>query len=85
MYPFIALEDAIAARGLLQQIDKKIIQTARSGSRGVNREWLMPGLRAIPFKNHGIYFTIIDDELHVIRILHGRQNMILANFTESSD
>nr|WP_281069155.1 type II toxin-antitoxin system RelE/ParE family toxin [Rhizobium sp. CIAT894] len=84
MFRYIASDDPIAAKRLLDQISQKIEQIAQSGFTGVNRSWLSPDLRAIVYKNRCIYFVVRDDELHVVRVLHGREDASPEDFIESS-
>ncbi|WP_348645998.1 type II toxin-antitoxin system RelE/ParE family toxin [Rhizobium esperanzae] len=84
MFRYIARDDPVAAKRLIDQIGQKIEQIARSGFTGVNRNWLSPGLRAIIHKNRCIYFVVRDDELHVLRVLHGREDASPEDFIESS-
>ncbi|PDV88583.1 hypothetical protein CO652_10975 [Rhizobium sp. H4] len=84
MFRYIATDDPVAARRLIDQIGKKIEQIARPGFTGVNRSWLSPGLRAVIPKNRCIYFVVRDGELHVIRVLHGREDASPEDFIESN-
>ncbi|MBY4607625.1 type II toxin-antitoxin system RelE/ParE family toxin [Rhizobium sp. 9T] len=78
MFRYIATDAPVAARRLIDQIGKKI------GFTGVNRSWLSPGLRAVIHKNRCIYFVVRDGELHVIRVLHGREDASPEDFIESN-
>jgi toxin ParE1/3/4 len=81
-YDYIFKFDPIAAKRLLDEINKKIEWIAELGITGVPRSFF-PGLRAFPFKNRCIYFTITDEAIIVLRVLHGRQNTSPDDFSES--
>ncbi|PZM16985.1 hypothetical protein CPY51_01710 [Rhizobium tubonense] len=84
MYEYIADDDPIAANRLLRQINAKIESIARSGFSGSPRDWLLAGLKAVPYRNRCIYFLLEENNIHVVRILHGRQDIAPEDFTESS-
>lgn len=84
MFRYIARDDLVAAKRLVDQISNRIEQIAQSGFTGVNRNWLSPDLRAIVYKNRCIYFVVRDDELHVVRVLHGREDTSPEDFIESN-
>lgn len=85
MYDHLAATDRIAADRLLDDINAKIAHMADIGFPGAARDWLRPGLRALPYKGHCIYFRVTDSHLHVVRVLHGRQNLTTDDFPESDD
>ena len=84
IYEFIAEKNPTAARNLLDSIEAKIRDTAISGGTGVARDWIRPGLRALPFKDCCIYFRVEDSMLRILRIVHGRQSIGPEDFTESN-
>jgi toxin ParE1/3/4 len=57
----VALDDALNALAMFPMM-------------GRQRESLAAGLRAQPVGQHVVYYTIVDDEILVRRILHGRAN-----------
>jgi toxin ParE1/3/4 len=73
IYDFIAEQNPTAARRLVAEIEAKIRDIAISGQSGVAREWIRPGLRALPFRDRCIYFRVDDRSLYVLRIVHGKQ------------
>lgn len=66
--------DAATGRRLVERLQQKIQALAAVRNAGVARDWISPGLRAFPYKNRCIYFRVLDDRIHVLRILHGRQD-----------
>lgn len=85
IYRFIAKQNPLAAEKLIAAIEEKIKEMARSGSSGVSRSWIRPGLRALPFRDRCIYFRVSDSTLYVLRIVHGRQLIDPDDFTEGND
>lgn len=81
-YDYVYEFDPVAAERLLQEVTRKISVIAELGLSGVPRSF-SPGLRAFPFRNRCIYFTISDDTVTVLRVMHGRQNTTPDDFPES--
>ena len=75
IYNYIAEHDPLAAERLVNAITSKIMALAATGNSGVSRGQILPGLRAFPFKQRCIYFRLAGDVLHVVRVLHGRQDI----------
>jgi toxin ParE1/3/4 len=73
IYEFIAEQNPSAARRLVEEIEAKIRDMAASGYTGVARDWIRPGLRALPFRDRCIYFRVDETSLYVLRIVHGKQ------------
>ncbi|MDM9629198.1 type II toxin-antitoxin system RelE/ParE family toxin [Rhizobium sp. S152] len=74
MYEHIAIVDALAARRFLDDINGRIEWIAKLGITGSPRDFI-PGLRAFPYRRRCIYFFIDDENLSVLRVLHGRQEI----------
>lgn len=81
-YEYIFEFDPISAKRLLHDINRKMEWIAELGINGVPRPFI-PGLRAFPFKNRCIYFTITDEAITVLRVMHGRQDISPNDFPES--
>jgi toxin ParE1/3/4 len=75
IYRHIAEENPEAAARFVIALDHKISSLARNKVTGAPRDWLHPGLRAFPYKNRCIYFIAQHHQIHVLRILHGRQDV----------
>jgi len=84
IYLYIAREDTETAAIFINELHKKIYWIAKAGFTGSPRDWIRPGLRAHPYKERCIYFRIKDDELHILRILHARQDVTKQEFEERS-
>jgi toxin ParE1/3/4 len=73
IYNLIAEQNPSAARRLVEEIEAKIRDMAASGYSGAARDWIRPGLRALPFRDRCIYFRVDETSLYVLRIVHGKQ------------
>lgn len=82
IYEFIAEKNPAAADALIDVIIDKIDSLAASRNRGVARDELSAGLRAFPFKQRCIYFRIVGNELRVLRVLNGRQDVTADHFKD---
>ena len=84
LYLYLADQgDASIGRKLVDSLLAKIASLASSGHVGVAREWLSPGLRAFPYENRCVYFRVVDRNMRVLRILHGRQDVESSMFTDA--
>ena len=75
IHEYVAERKPVAAEKLVIAITDKIVSLAASGNNGSPRENILPGLRAFPFRQRCIYFRVIDGDLQVLRILHGRRDV----------
>jgi len=71
------------ALAFVSDFNEKIIQLATSGSNGVARDWIRPGLHAFPYRDRCIYFRIDGDTMIVLRVLHGHQDIDQQNFNDT--
>lgn len=62
---------------------KKMIWIAETGFPGVARDWIRPGLRALPYRERCIYFRIAGDAVYISRVLHARQDVTQQEFDGS--
>lgn len=76
----IAKDAPDTAAQFVKQITDKISWIAESGHKGVPRDRVRPGLRALLYRDRCIYFRIDDRHVHVLRVLHTRQNVSKAAF-----
>jgi len=63
-------------------LNAKIEWIASSGTTGVARDNIRPGLRMAIFKQRLIYFRATTDECRIIRVLHARQSLESQAFPE---
>jgi toxin ParE1/3/4 len=70
----IANDDPLAADSQLDRIDEACTMLAQYPHSGPKREDLAPALRFYPVGNYLIFFTIADDGINVVRVLHGARD-----------
>lgn len=85
IYDFIARDNPAVARKFVQSIEEKIKSAASDGYTGVARDWILPGLRALPYRDRCIYLRVHETHILVLRILHGRQHLSPDDFPESDN
>ncbi|MGA1801232.1 type II toxin-antitoxin system RelE/ParE family toxin [Rhizobium sp. HT1-10] len=83
-YRHIAESNPLVADRFILTLERKVRSLARLGLTGVSRDTLKPGMRSFAYRQRVIYFVVRDQELFVIRILHGHQDTSHEDFTESS-
>jgi len=71
-----------AAERYLRDLYEKMEWIARSGTSGVPRDHIRPGLKSLPFKSHLIYFRVTEEECTIVRILHRRRDVSGIDFSE---
>ena len=49
---------------------------------GEPRPELIPGLRVFSFRNYGIYYRVLFDQIRVERVLHGALNVTPQDFLD---
>lgn len=85
MFVYIGQEDVNAADRFIRQITDKIEWIAASGFPGVPRDDLRPGLKALPFRRRCIYFRTTPEQVIILRVLHGHQDISPDHFTDIKD
>lgn len=80
IYEYIAIENPNVAVSFIQDMSEKLEDLANTGVTGSRRDWVSTGLRAFPYKGRCFYFRIIGDQMVIIRILHGKQDVSAQSF-----
>jgi toxin ParE1/3/4 len=78
---YLAEEDVQIATDFVADLHDKMEWIALSGFTGVPRDWIRPGLRALPYRERCIYFRVTDTEVFILRVLHGRQDITQQEFS----
>lgn len=76
IFIYIARDDEGAARDFVADLNTKVEWIAATGFTGAPRDWIRSGLRALPYRNRCIYYRIEGDAVHVLRVVHGRQDVL---------
>ena len=75
IYSYLAERNPGAARSLAGEINEKFENLSRFPFIGRERTSLSPGLRSIVVGAYVIFYSIEDDRIAVIRVLHGRRDI----------
>jgi toxin ParE1/3/4 len=74
IWTFVAKDSLRQADKLVDRLDELIQELAVHPSLGVNRDHLSPDLRAVMMKPYIIYYKAIDQDILIVRILHGARD-----------
>lgn len=85
IFTYLAEEDITVATDFVADLHAKINWIARTGFSGVSRDWMREGLRALPYRERCIYFRIEENAVHIVRVLHGRQDVTQQDFNDRHD
>lgn len=77
---YLAQEDLGVATAFVADLNTKIEWIAKTGFSGVARDWIRPGLRALPYRQRCIYFRADDETVTILRVVHGRQDVTSREF-----
>ncbi|WP_369125077.1 type II toxin-antitoxin system RelE/ParE family toxin [Desulfogranum marinum] len=80
IYEYIAEDNPNAADTFIRNLTGKLEHLAHTGITGSPRDWVSVGLKAFPYKGRCFYFRIIEAQLVVIRVLHGKQDVSAQSF-----
>ena len=58
----------------------KLFSLADSGITGISRDYIRKGLRTFPYRKRCFYFWIIDNQMIVVRVLSGHQDIDSQSF-----
>jgi toxin ParE1/3/4 len=83
MFGFIAQSSERAAANFSADMSAKMVWIAETGFSGVARDWIRPGLRAFPYRDRCFYFRIDEEAVHILRVLHGKQDIERQEFGDS--
>jgi toxin ParE1/3/4 len=84
-YIYIARANPAAADRFVFDIDEKVRSFSHGGLTGIKRDELGTGLRSFAYRERIIVFLINDQELIVVRILHGHQDISAKNFEQEEN
>ena len=75
VHAFIADDNALAARRMLTRFRLRFEMLARQPGIGEPRDELQFGLRSFPLDSYMIYYTVADDFVTIVRVLHGSREV----------
>ncbi len=79
---YISRDKPEAAVRFVEQILGQCELLSAAPELGESRPHLIPELRVFSFRNYGIYYRILPDQVRVDRVLHGALNTTLQDFLE---
>ena len=80
IFTYLAAEDTDIATDFVADLHAKMAWIAEVGFSGAPRDWIRPGLRALPYRERCIYFRIDGNAVYILRVLHGRQDIAKQDF-----
>jgi plasmid stabilization system protein ParE len=82
IFKYIEKENPVAAKAFVADLENKMRSHADTGLTGVPRTYVAKHLRALPYRDRCFYFRIIEDQLIVVRVLHGKQDVTADMFKD---
>lgn len=82
IFKYIEKDNPVAARAFVADLESKIRAHAQVGLTGVPREFVSKNLCALPHRDRCFYFRIIENQLIVVRVLHGKQDVTVDMFKD---
>ena len=72
---YIAADNLTAALGFYDEIDRLLTMVAQYPEMGEAVDQLSPGLRRFTHGNYVLFYHDVDDEIELIRVLHGARDI----------
>jgi toxin ParE1/3/4 len=64
----------VAANAFIHELESKFEPLCHAPEMGEARDYLQTGMRAFPYRKYVIYYAPTDDELIIVRVLHGARD-----------
>jgi|ERR1051325_11689568 toxin ParE1/3/4 len=75
IHDYLAARDADAALDLITRLQLACENLAKTPEIGRKRDDLMKSLRNFPVGHYIIFYRLLQEDVEIVRILHGRQNI----------
>jgi toxin ParE1/3/4 len=75
IWDFISQENPLAAERLLERIGDRIDSLSRFPERGKPMTHIVSGARCLIESRYLIFYRILDDEVEVVRVVHGSMDL----------
>lgn len=82
---YIAQDNPVAADRFVLDFDAKVRSFAQRGLSGVKRDEFGRDVRSFVYRDRVIVFLITDEELTVLRVLHGHQDISAIHFKHEEE
>lgn len=66
------------ATGFIRQIEQKFKPLRHHPELGPRRDTILPGLRALIYRDYVIYYRVTETALIIVRVLHGARDTVAA-------
>ncbi|MEP6810459.1 MAG: type II toxin-antitoxin system RelE/ParE family toxin [Chthoniobacterales bacterium] len=80
IWDHIAKADSSAADRQLDRIKEACEMLAANPEAGPRRDDLAPGLRFYPVGSYLVFYTVVEDGIIVVRVLHGARDYVARHF-----
>lgn len=67
-----------AGERLFKAFNQKCSRLMQFPSLGKRYDWIQPRLRGLPMEGYIILYQIVDEGVEILRIVHGRQDLMQA-------
>lgn len=85
IHAWIAENSEQSADRFLDKLSLALNKLARTGNRGVPRDTLRPGLRALVHGNYMIYFRVTDQAIIIVRIVNTARDLAKLAFDDNGE
>ena len=75
IWSYISQDSFDAADQFLEQLEQQFDLLASSPLIGKKRDELIPGLRSLTYKNYLIFYRTRNNDVEIIRVLHGARDI----------
>ena len=75
IWDYIAHDNPVAATRMVYRIRDRFEMLGRQPLLGEACEDLQPGLRSFPVRPYVIYYSVLHDEVSIVRVLHGARDV----------
>ena len=75
IWDYMAEENPEKASRFIRELREKMDILAEQPGMGRRRDELSPGLRSFRFGKYIVFYRVVDDDIIINRVLHGRQNI----------
>jgi toxin ParE1/3/4 len=75
IWEYIATHDEIAADRYLDHLSSRPCELIQHPELGRKRDEILKGIRSLLSRNHLIFYRIVENQIQVLRILHGSMDL----------
>lgn len=83
IYDYIANDSPAAAERFVSSLLDGLHELAVLGLTGAPRDWVRPGIRLYVHGKYCAYFRADDEDLTVVRIVHGARDVTALSFDDN--